>query len=672
MTRESHFCRHAISAAVLSAFATAAGATDYAWSSATFAAGITAPSPLPAADVLNIEAGSPKYFDGAGSNFTNGGTVNWNADALYFQSGAIVVNNALWNSTADTSLIFNGGALPSFVNNGTLRKSGGAGSTTIGDNVGFVNHGTLDAQNGTILYVGATGSIFNAGTNFTGAGANAAHGNNTWNGAFTSANLELRGGIHTGNGAEIGGTVVWTGGTMAGTWKVAAGQTLNAATGGSKILDASGTMLTNSGTLDWNTANELRVQNGAALVNRGLFVANADTSMASGGGAAPSFENTATGTVRAAAGRTLTIGDRVGFANNAGTLDAQAGGAIVYVGGTGSTFNAGTNFTGAGANVAHGNNTWNGAFTSANLELRGGTHTGNGAEIGGTVAWSGGTISGTWKVAAGQTLTGETGSGKDLYGFATALTNAGAIAWNTSDPLRLTHGATLVNQGLIDFSADTSAIWGGGAATNFVNHGLIVKSAGSGTATIDDYIGFANDGAIDVRSGTIALPKNFTNAGTLTGTGSFAAAGTLTNNGHIAPGASAGTLTIGANLTLGASGSLNLDVENLLSHGLLKVNGNTTLGGALALTCFASCNYAIGDEFMVLDGTSGALSGAFAALTMTGFGSGAFDIVYDRPNGDVWLRVTQNVSAVPELGTPTLALVGLAVLGGLMRRRRAA
>ncbi|MCP6082741.1 hypothetical protein NL341_27465, partial [Klebsiella pneumoniae] len=77
--------------------------------------------------------------------------------------------------------------------------------------------------------------------------------------------------------------------------------------------------------------------------------------------------------------------------------------------------------------------------------------------------------------------------------------------------------------------------------------GLIQKTAGAGTTSLST-IGLVNTGTISSQSGTIALPTNFTNAGTLTGSSLFSVSGTLTNNGTVAP----GTSGVG---TLGLTGS---------------------------------------------------------------------------------------------------------------------
>lgn len=74
-------------------------------------------------------------------------------------------------------------------------------------------------------------------------------------------------------------------------------------------------------------------------------------------------------------------------------------------------------------------------------------------------------------------------------------------------------------------------------------------------------------------------------------------------------------------------------------------------------------------QVLVLD-ASGTLVGSFVgAPSLGGFASGGFDVVYDRPNGDVWLRVTQTVTAVPEPGVWRLMVAGLAGLAWPARQR---
>ena len=496
-----------------------------------------------------------------------------------------------------------------------------------------------------------------------------AAGANGFEGSFQSANLVLTSGTHSGSAAVLNGSVSWTGGTLDSTWAVAAGQSLNGQTGAFKFINGPSTVVTNQGTVNWNTADFLYLQSGGTFSNQGLFVANSSTTLAHNGGAATTFDNTSTGTLRAAAGTTLTVGSGLGLINNGGVLDAQAGGSIVYVGG--SAFKAGTQFTGAGSNVAAGGNSFVGSFQSANLVLASGTHNGTSAVLNGSVNWTGGTLDGSWTVAAGQTLNGNNGGFKFITGAAAVLNNQGIVAWNTNDVLYLQSGGTFNNAGTLNFSADGGLAYNGGAAPSVSNTGLIVKTAGTGTSTIGNTLNFSSQGTIDVQVGTIALPANFSNNGTLKGTGTFSVSGTLGNAGTVAPGASPGTLALSGSYAQAAAGTFAVELESLASHDLFNVSGTAALDGTLALSCYSTCSYAVGDVITVLDSV-GNLSGSFASVTLSGFATGAFSVVYDTAADRVQLLVTEAVTAVPEPETYTLLLAGLAAVGFLAKRRRGA
>lgn len=113
---------------------------------------------------------------------------------------------------------------------------------------------------------------------------------------------------------------------------------------------------------------------------------------------------------------------------------------------------------------------------------------------------------------------------------------------------------------------------------------------------------------------------------------------------------------------LAAAGTLDIELQSDDLHDLLAVGGNLTLGGTLALQCYATCSYAAGSDIRLFDASS------FDSVTLAGFGSGDFSVVIDQANADVWLHVNQNVTAaVPEPGTWALTL---GALPALARRRR--
>ena len=172
-----------------------------------------------------------------------------------------------------------------------------------------------------------------------------------------------------------------------------------------------------------------------------------------------------------------------------------------------------------------------------------------------------------------------------------------------------------------------------------------------------------------MQTGTLALPTNFTNNGTLKGSGTFSVSGTLTNAGTVAPGASPGALGLSGNFAQAAGGSFAVELQSLASHDLFNVSGRAALGGALSISCFANCSFALGDTVTILDSV-GDLSGTFASVALSGFATGAFNVIYDTVGDRVLLQVTQAVTAVPEGETWALMLAGLGVLGWVARRQR--
>ena len=79
----------------------------------------------------------------------------------------------------------------------------------------------------------------------------------------------------------------------------------------------------------------------------------------------------------------------------------------------------------------------------------------------------------------------------------------------------------------------------------------------------------------------------------------------------------------------------------------------------------------MGDEIVILDAI-GQLSGSFTSVLMSGFASGAFDVIYDTVNDRVLLRATEIVTAaVPLPGSVNLMLGGLVLLGSVVARKRA-
>jgi outer membrane autotransporter protein len=593
---------------------------------------------------LNGNSGANKFMSGA--SFTNNGTVQWQtSDSLFMQNGSTFTNNGLYDIQASSSIVNNGGPLSTFTNSsGAFLRVAATQTATIGS-IAFVNNGGTLTANGTLNFSGGN-ATFNNGTVFNGSGTNLISNNATFNNAFTSSNLVLQNGSYTGGSAVLSGTVDFTGGVFDGTWEVASGQVLNGKDGGNKFIN--GASFTNKGTVQWQTGNTLFMQNGASLDNQGLFDMQTGASIVNNGGPLSTFTNS--GTLRVAAGQNSTIGS-IAFVNNGGILNVGTGGSLNFAGGN-VNFNAGTQFTGAGVNMVTNNANFNGSFSSTNLSLQNGAFTGSSAVFNsGSAQFAGGLFQGDWTVASGATLNGVDGGNKFLNGG--TFTNQGTIAWQTGNSLFFQNGVSLANQGTIDLQTDSAMVYNGGAVGTFVNTGLITKTGGAGTSTIGNNLGFDNQGVVNVSTGIIQLPDNFTNNGTLKGTGAFTT-NVLTNAGHVAPGGSSpGTLTLNGNYIQTSAGFLDTEFASSASVDKFQINGTAALDGTLHLIRLNNFAPANGAQFTILVATGGR-TGQFFTVQSDFTGRFKATVIYD-PN-DVIVQFFVTSFILPGLTPNQLAV----------------
>lgn len=671
-----------VAALALAALLPAAQAATFTWTSGSFVAGTIAPNPLDAGDVLQISGNSAKSFSALA--FTSHGQVLWTGGGISLANAASVTNAGLWVVQGDLSVSQSGNVTGTFINEGTLRKSAGTGTSTFGTGatsaIAFVNRGTIDAQTGTLRFNGA--NRFEGGTQFTGAGVVTVASASSFAGAIGSQNLLLATSsatLLTGEDAVLSGTVGWTGGALAGQWTVGAGATLTgrstSSTGNKAVTGA----LTVDGTLVLTEATGVSLREGATLLNRGVVELRGNLGFSQGTGAQAGFVNEGTLTKTAGTG-TSTVGSGSSSAmafTNRGTLDVQTG--TLQLNGS-NRFEDGSRFTGAGIVQVSSASTFAGAMQSENLLIAAGASVamqGNGAQFGGQVQWTGGRLQGQWTFGPGSTLRaaggGSTGN-KVIGGAGTVVTNEGLLTLNSDTGIGVYDGASIVNRGTIELQDNRGITYGSGAAVSLLNEGLLVKTGGTGTSTVggaSSSFGLVNTGRIEVQTGTLRITNAFTNDGTLAGSATLQSSGVLRNLGTLAPGVGGtGTLSLtGVSLQMEAGSVFAVDLGAGGTHDLLAVAGAALLGGTLALNCAGACTFAVGDLITVLDATS--IAGSFAGLSTSGFGSGAFEIVYDLPGSRVQLLVTEAVSPVPEPGSWALLLAGGAVVAGVARRRLA-
>jgi hypothetical protein len=319
---------------------------------------------------LQISGGSFKNL--SGPTLSNAGTVTYSAadGTLRAYNGGMISNLAggVFDFATDSGVSLLGiGAAPAFSNAGTVRKSAGTGSSTIGIPFNGLDGGVLDAQSGTLALDG--GGSFSGVTQVTAAAGTAALTAGTFNaqagaslgtagalavtsggvltvsaGVTASAQkLSLAGGAIDGAGTltvPSGGTLTWTAGTMQGTGTTAVAMEGSLQISGGNFKDLSGRTLSNAGTVSSSAADgTLRAYNGAVINNLAAgvfdFVTDSDVRPINTG-PAPSFSNA--GTVRKSGGAgTSAIGVTL---NNTGTLDVQSG--TLFLSGTVSQFSGPT------------------------------------------------------------------------------------------------------------------------------------------------------------------------------------------------------------------------------------------------------------------------------------------------------------------------------------------
>jgi hypothetical protein len=241
----------------------------------------------------------------------NHGTLTFNGDPFHLTARATIDNEGTVALAYD-GVAIDGSSTSRFINDGTVRKTGGGDATAI--TIPFDNEGTVDggSGNGIALAAGGTpndagawaGNVALTGGAFTLGSRTMASGRLTVDGAtVTAGSIELSSGTlalasgtltladpdattHVGGlnqsggtlagpgGLQVIGALTWSGGTQGGTGttELADGAT-SRITGGPATLAAR--TLRNAGSLSWN-AGDVALQDGAALVNDGTLALNAE------------------------------------------------------------------------------------------------------------------------------------------------------------------------------------------------------------------------------------------------------------------------------------------------------------------------------------------------------------------------------------------------------------
>jgi autotransporter-associated beta strand protein len=222
------------------------------------------------------------------------------------------------------------------------------------------------------------------------------------------------------------------------------------------------------------------------------------------------------------------------------------------------------------------------------------------------------------------------------------LTKVGNAMLTLSGSNSYTGGTTI--------SSGTLALSGvGSIGTGGLNLGTI------GSPGVFDLLG--------LTAGSYSMPSSASLAGvgTLSGSGK-----SLAVLGSLAPGNSAGTITVGTGFTLDLSNSgssvfeITSPAYTAGTYDLVSGDGSVVFGGILNLA-FSGGSYADGTNVLQLFANTGGRSGSFSAVNATGLAAG---------QSATFNPTTGFITVVPEPSTYAMALAGLACGGYSIFRHR--
>jgi autotransporter-associated beta strand protein/T5SS/PEP-CTERM-associated repeat protein len=345
--------------------------------------------------------------------------------------------------------------------------------------------------------------------------------------------------------------------------------------------------------------------------------------------------------------------------SSVGTL-ALNGGSVTN---TSATLGSGTGSNGT-ATATSGTWTNSGSLTVGSSGTGTLTMSGGLVTVGGTL--STGTY-GTISLNSGGTLQIGTGGTTGVLGVA-ALTNNGTLIFNRSDAS--TYSGVLSGSGA--FTKQAAGLLTLAGANSYsgrttISAGTVALSGVGSIGTGDLNLGTTGSpGVFDLvalTAGTYSLPSTASLAGVGTISGSGKSLAVL---GSLAPGNSAGTITVGSGLSLdlSLSGSSVFEITSPAftagTFDLVSGDGSVVFGGILNIA-FSGGSYAAGTDVLQIFANAGGRSGNFSAVNATGLADG---------QSATFNPATGTISVVPEPSTCVMALAGLACGGYLVRRRR--
>ncbi|HET9300743.1 MAG TPA: hypothetical protein VFO11_12420, partial [Candidatus Polarisedimenticolaceae bacterium] len=454
-----------------------------------------------------------------------------------------------------------------------------------------------------------------------------------------------------GRTLSTGGTTTWS-----GTGSIRLGSGGNIQNAGIWDVQGNATMvlLTGGGGFTNPVARTLRKSAGGGLTTFDVAVTNGGTVAVESGTLSLDAGSTSSGAYNGTPGTTLRFGGGMhdlGSASSVSAATVAVTSGSVTVDGTYTatstmvsagtlTFSPSATVSAIGALSVSGTGTLTlnsgEAITPPTLSVTNGTIGGSDAvSVSGTFTWSGGTLTGNGTTTAPMGIAISSGTFKDLTGGRT-LSTSGSIDWTGSGSVRVGGGAKIINNGTWTLQSDAFLSDLGSAGTFANTSGATFrKAAGAGTSQI--VVPFTNAGTVRASAGTLQFGGSYTqtagttllDGGTLAGTvplllqgGTLAGSGTVaapvTNSGGtLAPGQSAGTLSLGGTYTQGGAATLAIELGGLTpgtQHDRVDVAGATTLAGTLQVSLINGFVPAAGSTFTVL--TFPSSTGTFSASNL--------------------------------------------------------
>jgi hypothetical protein len=634
--------------------------------------------------VLNLDGPEDKSLRRCKVN--NAGTIAWSGTGKLigavdgFSQSVLITNLAggLFDIQTDANIGYSdpgyGIAAYVFHNAGTLCKSAGPGTNGIDSHLAFINHGTVELQQGGLQFPNG----FNSGGTFSLATNTVV---NLDGGTFTFDSSSFKTGagqllVDAGDVA-LNGTVPglnWTGGRLVGSgFTVAKNGVMTISGSANKVLLRS--TLSNAGTVILSGSGQLvgavdGFSQSVLITNLvgGVFDIQNDSAVGFSdpgyGIAAYVFHNAGTLRKSAGAGAT-TFASQCAFVNsgsilveqgtivfpgfqNDGSLTVQPGAAVTFPLGfvNNGSFNlngdARANSTGGACSFGPASQlTGTGQWTIPTGDV---TLTGTIPSLN----WAGGRLVGsTFTVATNAVLSISGAATKTLV--RSQFNNAGTVLWTGAGQLIGTMDyynqfVLITNQvsGLFDIQTDANIGYAEakyGLLYVFHNAGTLRKSASTGTNTFHGNLASINTGVVELQQGGLLFPNGFNSSGTFN-----LAASTAVNldGGAFTFGASSLKTGAGQSLVDGGDVTLTGAIPSLnWSGGRLVGSGFTVAAGAeLAISGSADKVFvrtAINNAGTITWAAAGQLIGTVdgysQSVLITNLAGGVFDIQKDSGVG---------------------------------------